>query len=664
MSTYSQIPFDVVDFKNENVLSSFALEETPLTFIPNLNNFSDVTLVWDFGDNTLSKSLTGVKWWSTPGQYLVSLTVFDCFSNALLSTEEKTITIRDFTEHTFTVDHQELDTIEWKNGKINEPFEIRSYFPLNVTPSSLFYNVNGSISNFYFDFDDEKYVHLLPTHCFFEKIYNYKNKEYQYNEIMEIIPTTTKLFAKISGGVVQYCNEDDAGSFYVGLSGYNEVYFKDDLISDTITIDLFFDKYQIPTYVGGTSNNLSTTLSATIIENDDVDHLTITSNGLDGEFYQISSFNIDDYKFSNIKIPFVIKIKDSENFSVKNFSLSSINQFNVSILSSGKPLSSSFYNINKVSLSGGSVLGNVLFLNKSPIQNITVSASGTFVNNLSTPFVLSGASVSFGVYPQDYVIFSKINEDFDFTDMLKKLRFQEFLLDKNILFDDFIGSIFGNIDSSHDTLGKKLHEKISNFVDNNSNIDRSEVNSLLNHMDMLNVKVNEFDSNRFNFPESIKRLIDLASIDKNRLLGTKNKFSQNFDIKSTTTRDVYGRNLGNEINTNTYVISAGTPIVALEKFSGDYILLNTYQPMSSVGSSKYMLSSYSSDWGLPLVLPDQFAYSDVAKYYTFFKYVSGFDNTLTNNTLLSSSIYDTMDFSDILKLSFRDTLYQSLSLVK
>ena len=85
MSSFSDIEFDVLDWKNENVLSSYALEQTPLRFIPDLEDFSYVRVLWDFGDGTISTSLSAEKYWENPGKYVVNFTLYDCYSNAVNS---------------------------------------------------------------------------------------------------------------------------------------------------------------------------------------------------------------------------------------------------------------------------------------------------------------------------------------------------------------------------------------------------------------------------------------------------------------------------------------------------------------------------------------------------------------------------------------------------
>jgi len=680
MSEITYIPFSVYDYKGETTLSSFALADTPLKFIPTLDNFETIKIFWEFGDGTTSRSLTGVKSYDNPGAYSVKLTIYDCFTNALISTETKSIQIYDFFQHRFNVDFDDsglYDSIEWKNGKINGPITITAFYPINQIPSSIFYDVNDSLSVFYYSIDNNKFAHLSANYSFFEKVYNYKLSSYQFDEIIEIKPVNTSVYAKIDGVNIVFCDETDESAFFVGLSGSKEVYFKDDSVSGLVDIDLYFDRNTPIRYLSGsTLNNMNVSFSANIIENDEVSRLSITSNGLDGEFYSISSFYIDDMKFSNTKIPFVVKIKDSENFSVKNFAISSLSSFNVDVLSANSPLSNNLFSMVQLSTYNGAAMGYLVFENDTRIDDITIFASTSVINLEGTTFSLSGISNVFEVYPQDYITLTKKNEDFDATEMFKGLRFQEFLLDKNVLFDDFIGSIFGNIDSGDDTLGKKIHEKIANFIDNNQDVDRDEIFALFSQMDMMNTQRNSFDANKFKFPESIKRLIDLCSINKNKLFGTTNKFSQNFDINGRTEKDEYGINIGNEINTDTYIISSGYNIVALENFSGDYLLLNTTQPVSSTNSHFYQLSAYSSDWGWHLVLPDTFTYDDFPKFYTFFEYISTYDGTISNNTLLnvedfySSNIIKNADSNDdiipndiIFNNKIKDTLYQTLSLI-
>lgn len=690
MSSFSDIEFDVLDWKNENVLSSYALEQTPLRFIPDLDDFSYVRVLWDFGDGTISSSLTAQKYWENPGKYVVNFTLYDCYSNAVISTEYKIIHIVDYLTHTFTVDFDDpsyYDNISWKLGKISDPITIRAYYPPTIPITSLFYRISGSNSDYYFD-DVDKFRHLDKTYAFHDKIYNNYLSSFQYQEIDRITTENTSVYAKISGLNLINATESDNNSFFVGVSGTKDIHFKDDSIN-RINIDLFFDRSV--EYLNN-RNNTKISLSALIVDNDEVEDLSITSNGLDGEFYEIDSFNIDGRKFSYVDIPFVVKIKDSENFSVKNFPLLSASDVNVLVLSSGDVMDSSYYELEDVGAYYGSARGKVKFNTDDVVHYVQLSASLTTTNDQGSSYTLTGITDYFDVYPRNYISIEKRNEDFDAQETFKGLRFQEFLLDKTVLFDDFMGSVFGTLSSSYDTLGKKIYEKITNFVENTQDVDREEIFSLISQLKMTGVDNDVFESNLFKYPEKIKRIMDLGSISKNKLIGFNNKFEENFDIKGFSSKEIFGTNLGEEINTDTYIISAGIPIVALEKFSNRYVLLNTEQPVEETVLSAYMLSGYNVNWGWPLVLPDTYQYSDLEKYYLFFEYQSGYENTLVDNTIVydytlydnlsskyvlrdedgdpiltetSQPIFEEFNFnynSEMMHISLRDTLYSSLSL--
>lgn len=678
--TTTYTTFNVFDYKNQNVLSSFALSSTPLRFFPELTDVFAHKVVWSFGDGTKSNLLCASKYYDFPGQYTVNLVVYDCYNNAQISSYSQNITIKDFVTFTFTL--SATDSV-LENGKIHGPWEVKTYYPPYQPQSNIFYDISGSNSSYYFDISSNKFSHLENYYSLYQTLSNVSLSTLQYEEINDIVTPTTRLFCKLDNNSIVACSEFDVGAFFVGLSGYKQVYFKDDTISNKILLKFNFDKTnnfdgtQIVSYL----NNLGITLSASIVENTDVSRLSITSNGLDGEGYAVDSFNLSPIKFQNTNIPFIIKIKDSDNFSVKNFDNLEQSDFNFVVLSSGSPINSSYYTISSLNstLSAqthyGSFRGYIRFINlpDNVISNITLSANISTTNNQATSYTIAGVASGFEVYPADYYEMYKINENFDALEMFKDLRFQETLLDKPVLFDDFMGSIFGTLSSSYESLGKKIYEKIANFVANNQDVDRSEIFALLSNMEFLNVNVNVYDSTLFNYPEIIKRILNFASINKNKLFGTTNKFKENFDIKGHSSKDTFGRNLGDEITTNTYVITAGIPIVALEKFSGDYTLLNTMQPLCALsGSQLYMLSAYNANWGWPLVLPFDFTYSDFEKYYYFFKYVDVYDGTITNNTIdfdntlttvsQSATMYQTFSDNGIFVNMISDSLYSSLDL--
>lgn len=240
---------------------------------------------------------------------------------------------------------------------------------------------------------------------------------------------------------------------------------------------------------------------------------------------------------------------------------------------------------------------------------------------------LTGESNSFSVYSDNKYKIEKVSEKFDASQLYKDLRYQEALLDYNIIFDDFIGSIVGSLTSSPDSLGKRVHDKISDFTGNIADIDKCNVRALYNMYSMLGDKINDFDNFRFSLPSNIGRLIDIFSIKKSYLLPTRNKFSRDFDTRNhSPDNNVYGINLGERLtNLETVVLSSYSPIVAKSKFSGNYTYINTNVLSSYVtdyreSTKTYPLSTFSIDWGWPLVLQSGSTYRDLGTLYELYNY--------------------------------------------
>jgi hypothetical protein len=704
-NTSTYVTYSILDHNGVESLSSYTLPITPFRFIPDLpSNFGN-RLVWEFGDGTTTRSLSAEKYYKFPGKYNVRLVVYDCNNNAMISTIEKQVVVYDYypltmqlifneeegedvilTESFIPITNEDGDFLitnrtivpkftnfECINGRIEGEIYVNTFFPVYQPACNVYYSVSGSDSKNYWEIYNEKFSHLDKFYSLYDKTYNYGISSFQFKQIDKIQPNPVELYVKKSNSFIIPCKKSDEGSCFSGLSSSNTVFFRDDSVSNDVILTFKFDKNNLYTdqYRINYSNNLGYSCLLNIKDNSEISHLSITSNGMDGEGFPIDSFNINHTKFFDTKIPFVIKIKDVENFSIKNFNPIELLDIDINISTPNYSLSSLNYTLSAHD-HGGSIRLFVEFpySGEDFIQNVSILASGTFVNDQLSSFTIEGESEKFDLYKHGYYDIFKKNEDFNPEETLKNLRFQEILIDKNILFEDFLGSALGNGDSDHDALGVKIYEKIANIVQNTQDIDANEY-EFLNSLATM-VGYNDAYETKYVFPESIKRIINLASINKAKLIGENNKFSQNFDIKGRATKTLYGINLGDEIPPQQYICNINEPIVALEKFSNSYMLLNTYQPLSSVGTSSYPLSSYSDDWGWGLVLPTNFDFKNIDRYYIFFEYVPKFDNTVIggivdfNNTktnVLSSSTNDEL-YGDkgIINHMFLDTLYKSIQI--
>ena len=198
-------------------------------------------------------------------------------------------------------------------------------------------------------------------------------------------------------------------------------------------------------------------------------------------------------------------------------------------------------------------------------------------------------------------------------------------------------------------------------------------------MKLIDSNVNKFSES---YPASLKRIVDFFSVNRSKIIPIKNKFSQDFNDKGRADSGL-GKNLGKEIKLSD-TLSGGDnfkPIVAFEKFSQRYYMLNT-DPTSGfdfryLGTNKtYQISSYNINWGWGLVLPDgigDFTYmldisgnnlvlengfrilnedrgldtNDISKYYTFFEYISTFNNSNIFAFYDDANVNSTSDVSSL-----------------
>ena len=687
--------FEVQDYKNENVLSSYNLDITPLTFkadLPSTDFYSDINkfeALFDFGDGTVGSGLTASHIYTLPGEYKVRMIINDCENNSLLASYSVDVNIYDYLENTFTVEIED-NILPLSAGEFSKPITITNKAPFYQDSNNIFYTVSGLTIPNYFDLTPYKFNHLQKYYSFYEKSYIENLSANEYNEIPFIGVSGSNIYVKLSGNEIVDAKSTDVDSVFVGTSGRESYYFlTDEFASERIIIDLFKDRNKIFSRnnsldysLNNYNNNLSISLTANVGTTSlsaNLSSLTINDNGLTEEGDdEAQIFDISSVQFKKAPIPFFIKPTSISNYTVKGLTL------NGSITgrlydSSNQEVNTSYYSISSLNSTISGIdtdfwfYGNVTYDDGlSGFDSFKLGVSAEFTNSTET-FQLTGESVSFNIYPKDYYYFAKTNEDIDYTEVFKSLRFQEILLDKNILFDDFIGSIFGNISSNNSSLGKTLNEKIFNFVDNNTNIDSCDLNSLISIGNQLDETSNVYDESLFNFPPAIVRLMSMFSTDYNQFKGTTNKFKENFNNRGISTGEKYGKNLGSEIDTYSYTVTAGTDIVALEKFSNNYSLLNTYQPICAVDTLQYKLSEFNDDWGWPLVLPVSFSSTDLSKFYTFYEYTSGFEGTVYDGILNYADILNNFDISTTLSsfkgdnniedIAIRNSLFSSLSII-
>jgi len=274
-----------------------------------------------------------------------------------------------------------------------------------------------------------------------------------------------------------------------------------------------------------------------------------------------------------------------------------------------------------------------------------------FQKGRKPPDPIYGKSNTFNIYPSDegeYEI-RKVNENFDMKKQMKSYRFQEYLLNADSVFDGFMGTALGTLSSEPEELSKVIYEKISNFNDNLQNIDTCNIKALQSMYEMLDESFLTFNDTSYNLPARLSRLVDIFSIKYSKLKGSKDKFSDNFDDKGYNNKALrennqeiyYGFNKGDKLDFFTGILTAGNNIIAFEKYSETYRVLNTDILSSTIGGIQYIdninrtynLSSYHPNWGWSLILPDNYNNSQIPLFYDFYEYLVAYSNIQTEGVI-------------------------------
>jgi hypothetical protein len=270
-------------------------------------------------------------------------------------------------------------------------------------------------------------------------------------------------------------------------------------------------------------------------------------------------------------------MKDQLEFTQKNIPLLSANggpDVNV-VLTDGTTNYPAEIDSNFLELSaettGGYFKGYFTTDNTTTLSDVYLSANCTYEGATVT-----GTSNSFNINPSDYYTVAKQNEEIDFREVFKEVAVQPVFFESKVLMNDFLGSIFGNLSAAQDSIGKSTYEKIQNFFDNNTTLDYSNIDQLDGMLQMLDLP----KLTKYSLPPKLKRLVDLLSIGKSRLVGARNRNMSVYQSYGYCDNDVYGYNLGKQIAPGDKIIG-GDQIVAFEKFSGVYTTLNTTLPLNA-----------------------------------------------------------------------------------
>lgn len=695
--------YDVFDTAS---LSSYALEQTPLKFIPTTyksEDYSKYYIIWDFGDGSSKfKGISATHTYFYPGQYRVTMTVMLSSGSTVLDSYSNTVTIKDFIPNTFafnTVDSTE--TITLTAGVYSPELTITRFNSLQTYSSSgySFFLATSGCNSLSYDIsklNQEPYAHLLPTHRFIQR--ELITTLYSDTIVDKVKTIDTNLYAKLdANSLVVPTSSTDVNAFFVGTSGYSNLYFVDDFVQTepyyilaTIDTSKFPDNYTVNfnlpnNYELPVKNSTSTYYQISSVEFKRPDRFNITSNGLDGDGFTLNTFNIDKSKFINQKISFVAKLKYNNQYSSKHqynlltqgystFALNTTKLYLTDPYGNSIGDISQYLNIDTTTFADyhyGWVKGYILIPEDNDLNDEYYINGGVVClsavcelqdSDPTSSFVVAGSSQPFHLYPKTGSNrVAKINENFDIANYMKSLAYQPSIYNQPVLFDTFFGTMLGTIDSSVNAIGKRVYEKTSNFVKNNVNLDTCNLQSLYGYALMYNVDLDKYATTNLliNYPADLARLVNLFSIKKSLLFGRRlqkqDNFSNRYDITQDNNLEIaaqnyintkkYGNNLGNQIAIADGILYKNVNyIVGHEIFSDSYTLLRTN--IDSISLSSFPLSSYNSSWGWGLALPNDFQSDSLSTYklscyYNFYEFIPVVPGKFVGNLINWDDTYQT-----------------------
>jgi len=575
--------FYVRNYKGEETYDTFALPFTPLTFAPNLTDgiedfISNKRIVWDFGDGTTTEAVTAFHAYDTPGSYRVNCYLYDRAGTSYYDTFHADVNIKDFVQDELVV--TSTADISHAAGQVLNPINVKrynSFRTLNTGLSTIVPYTSGSGPDkdfFRGGYDKLTYGHLYPNTSFVQILTS--------SGIVETVPINsvktidTPIYIKLSSNEIVYTDVSDTEAFFAGVSGISDVYFKSDFTGD-YNLTFGFEQGDIFEYVNTTNYGVS----AVITPNVSYNSLEFSSNGIGGEGADnFNVFDINSEKFAGTKIAFVVKVKDDQNFSNRTVPNLSSTQSSVSAINFYLTDGLSTYDAEFTSDFGSlSSLSNGGFYKGYFISNTAVTLNNVYLSGAQVNYngvFLNGASNTFTINPSSYYTVAKQNENIDFEDAFKEIAIQPLFTDARVLMKDFLGSIFGDLSSTQDSIGKATYEKIQNFLDNNTVIDESNIDQLDSLLQMLDLP----KLNKYSLPPKLKRLMDLLSISKSKLFGRRNRDKTQYQSYGYRSNNFYGYNLGEKLTPSSIIIP-GEAIVASELYSGKFTTLNTTLPLSA-----------------------------------------------------------------------------------
>ncbi|NBO36771.1 PKD domain-containing protein, partial [bacterium] len=303
------VNLSITNYTNTQVASTYTLDVTPLTFVANLSSnnlsISDKKGLWDFGDGTVSESLSTRHVFKWPGIYNVTFYAYTSSGEAVAACDTFNVSAYNYIGNFIKTSYLGEDQITSYNaGRPTDNLTLtrfnswQSYPTLSAEGYTVYFYASGSNSD-YLDleqYSNDPWGHLQAYFFFVKK----QNSQY---EILSSAKTTDDpIYVYVSNGKLYESTIPIEGSVLAGTSGIavlNYVDQKPKNLTSEQPVLLFFqlDISKFPTKENILNGNKQKNLKDLPTENfntveipvkiryNPATKLRISSNGIDGEGY-------------------------------------------------------------------------------------------------------------------------------------------------------------------------------------------------------------------------------------------------------------------------------------------------------------------------------------------------------------------------------------------
>ena len=398
---------------------------------------SKSNLLWDFGDGTISKTLTAKHVYNYPGEYTVSLVAYNSAGDPFLSTFTQQISVTNFIDDKLSLlSGGPFNIPAGTVGTDNNTIVVQRTNSLQSAPSveqtggyTLNLYASGSSSNKLDveNFKNNKWSHIDQTWSFYRQEYN--NDGTINNIPIDNIKTTNNenLYYKIKPSIdldsstIIKALSTDINSVFVGTSGSANFFYADDtpknLTSKESPIFLFIstDTKNFPLPEDSIKNyNEINSINAERFEHlkltipvkvrfNPAKTIQLTTTGI---LNSQNTFALSGFKYVDNESALFVNLGDEFNNTTENYPpltansealkrINEINIVNISLIKSdGRPLSAEFYHDKSAGIRDIAGSWRGYFIPREHADNVTLSASVTLVDPLFFPHDLTHSFIS------------------------------------------------------------------------------------------------------------------------------------------------------------------------------------------------------------------------------------------------------------------------------